>query len=264
MIWEIAASLPRVVAIGFEKGYIYYAIPHPLLHVSRGSRSVCLESNVDRLELRRGQETQELATNFARDYFLIRTSRSSHSRSQSNRKTLGNLKRVAISSQVASQVVDSDSRLFHCLNVDELNMNYGSESDPEQFRPRPTSEFRHHCYLHHCQFYPVLMSNPIFRYGFARRTLRSAPPVCGRSIELKLPLPPDIVRTLRALHYRRILQRSKYAAAGILWSDGLKLGWRTITDGLLQLRTASDLNPRRKTIYMRKVLFLVCAKGCTH
>lgn len=186
MIWKCAASSPRDVVLTLDNLGFCYAEPHPLLRVCRESRRVCLLIK-DRLQLQRGDKTQELAVDLACDFFFIRPVGCLPA---SWPDAVSDLKRVAIF------WVYVNLTLIDLLDVDEFWMIFGSE--PEEFRPVPASEFRRHCHLHHCdwvaaKYFPL---SPSARYR--QPGLQERCPTCFWHAELDIPTRDGISPTLRA------------------------------------------------------------------
>lgn len=177
---------PRDVALALDNQGFRYAEPHPLLRVCRDSRRACLRAK-NSLLLQRGNETQELAVDFASDFFFIRPVVLFLSIWP---EAISKLKRVAIF------WVFVDLSLIGLLDVDEFWMIFGSE--PEEFRPVPASEFRRHCYLHHCD----LFTAGYFPLGPLARDRQSGPekgcPGCFWHLELNIPIRYGVSPALRA------------------------------------------------------------------
>lgn len=152
MIWESAASAPRVITIGLDPASIRYAEPHPLLHACTDSRISCHKILKDRLPLRRRNKTQqELVLNLASDFFFVRTIPSSITYPS----PFGTLKRVIVSSE--QDYHELIRELHH--DIEEFWVLFGS--DPKKFQPLPASEFRRQCCLHHCAEYRDYASIPM-------------------------------------------------------------------------------------------------------
>lgn len=194
IIWTIEASRRRVIAIGLEGQEIRYAEPHPLLHVCKESRLICLSPklNPDRLQLRRREknETQAFATNFAYHFFFIRTIVGEVIVLP---EALRNMKRLVIPNHTTFSTFDR-------LDVEELWVLV--ERKPEQFHPAPASEFRRHCYLHHCEEFPVEFRSVTQRpRPLPHEERKKDCPACLWRIELGIPpnRPARLTATLDSL-----------------------------------------------------------------
>jgi hypothetical protein len=147
-IWELVATIPRVINICVKDGAVTTCTePHPLLHVCRESRTICLEQNSDKLQVKNGKA--QLAVNFVRDFFFIGGDIDWPLGTFPSEHYLYQLERVVIQLGPTCYL----SSLFS--NFPQLQELWiFLEETPKQFYPSPASEFRRHCPLHHCDIFP--------------------------------------------------------------------------------------------------------------